>query len=192
MQRGRDAQVDGPNRPVRGGRGKRKDPVAVVGYPAALIGVDPGGTTGVAVYTVDGPDKEAKLSEALQFDDFTTAAEEIGTLGLVYDYRGYNIRYVIEQFDNRPGVVDPDFSPKYVINDLKRLINEEYVQWQTPSQAKNLVKPATAGKPDGLKRFGWYQTKFRHANDASRHVIVYLVEKMKHKPTILKGWPKRG
>jgi hypothetical protein len=128
----------------------------------------------------------------LQLTEPSKVAQELGAIGLTYDEHGYNIRYVIEQFDNRPGVVNPDFTPKYVINDIKNLIAEEYIQWQTPSQAKNLVKPSHNGTADGLKRFGWYQTKFRHANDASRHVIVYLVERLKHKPTILKGWPKRG
>jgi hypothetical protein len=192
MRSGSNAEVDRADRPVRGGRKPRPEPVAVVEYPAALIGVDPGGTTGVAVYTVEDGNQPAELKDVLQLTDPDSVATDLCSLGLVYAEQHYNIRYVVEQFDNRPGVVNPDFTPKYVIRDIKNAIPEEYIQWQTPSQAKNLVKPSHNGTSDGLKRFGWYQTKFRHANDASRHVIVYLVERLKHKPTILKGWPKRG
>jgi hypothetical protein len=107
----------------------------------------------------------------------------------MYDYE---VVFVIEQFDKRPGIADPDLTPKYIIRDIENNLPHRTFEWQIPAQAKNLVKPATKGVPDGLKRFGWYKVGMGHANDASRHVIVFLVEKIKHMPTILLGWPKKG
>lgn len=162
-------------------------------YPMVLIGVDPGGTTGIAVYDVPSPDELPRLAGYYQWaDSWTIAAQLMALKSKVQKQRpDAQVAFVVEQFDNRPGIVDPDFTPKYIIRDIDRDMANEQVFYQTPSQAKNLVKPAHRGTPDGLKRFGWYQVGMGHANDASRHVIVFLVEKLHHMPTILKGWPRR-
>jgi hypothetical protein len=162
--------------------------MAVDTYPVTVIGVDPGATTGIAEYIVR--DNGAEQTYVGQWTDPDAVAQDLIVRAKASKYP---VVFVVERFDNRPGVVNPDFTPKFVIRDIKRWVEPAYtVVWQTPSQAKNLVKPPHVGKPDGLKRFGYYVVGKRHANDASRHVIVFLVEQLKHMPTILKGWPKRG
>jgi hypothetical protein len=163
-------------------------------YPMVLIGVDPGGTSGIAVYDVPSADEPARHVGYEQWSDSWTIASQLLALkSKIQKQRpGVQVVFVVEQFDNRPGIVDPDLTPKYIIRDIDRDMANEQVFYQTPSQAKNLVKPAHRGTPDGLKRFGWYKVGMGHANDASRHVIVFLVEKLHHMPTITKGWPKRG
>lgn len=158
-------------------------------YPFVAIGVDPGVTTGVSAFLVteDG----VTMKESYQWGDPENVWCELDKLAFVYENIAHlEVVFVAEQFDKRPGVADPDFTPKYIIKDIETHLAHRTFIWQTPSQAKNLVKPATKGVPDGLKRFGWYQVGMGHANDASRHVIVFLVEKIKHMPTILLGWPK--
>lgn len=159
-------------------------------YPCVVIGVDPGGTTGVAVFGFASADTVPEYVEHFQWDDPWTAADQINTL-----YRKWAVKFptylVIEQFDKRPGIIDPDYTPKYINRDVARAMTDVEIVWQTPSMAKNLVKPPKKGTTDGLKRFGWYNTSNRHANDAARHVIVFAVEKMRHKPTVLRGWPRQ-
>jgi hypothetical protein len=160
-------------------------------YPFVTIGVDPGGTTGVSVFLVT--ETEAHLQESHQLGDPAKVWEILEEKAKYWEeLYGYEIVFVIEQFDKRPGIADPDLTPKYIIRDIENHMSHRTIVWQIPAQAKNLVKPATKGVPDGLKRFGWYKVGMGHANDASRHVIVFLVEKIKHMPTILLGWPKKG
>lgn len=157
-----------------------------------VCGIDPGVTTGVAVYLVPSPEEPVVLLETQQWGNY----EQVTALMLGIKRKYVNREaangscvFVIEQFDKRPGIVDPDFTPKFIINDIERYLPDEVTVYQTPSQAKNLVKPAKNGVPDGLKRFGWYVVGMNHANDASRHVITFLVERLRHMPTIIKGWP---
>jgi hypothetical protein len=159
-------------------------------YPFVVIGVDPGGTTGVSVYFVT--ELSAFLQESLQWGDPVTVWEQLEELAQKYEASWGPVVFVAEQFDKRPGIANPDFTPKYIIKDIETHLQHRTFVWQTPSQAKNLIKPATKGSPDGLKRFGYYKVGMGHANDASRHVLVFLVEKIKHMPTILLGWPKKG
>lgn len=162
-------------------------------YPMVAIGIDPGQTTGVAVYLIEAEDKLPVQQQTLQWSDPDTVWQKMLKMKQTYQEFGIkHVVFVIEQFDKRPGVADPDFTPRFIIKDIERYLPEHTRVYQTPSQAKNLVKPAKAGAPDGLKRFGWYVVGMGHANDASRHVITFLVEKVKHMPTILKGWPRRG
>lgn len=159
-----------------------------VEYPLVVVGIDPGVTTGVAIYGVAGPDRLPIQIAAEQWGDPDTVTSKM--IALTEKYK--NVIFVIEQFDKRPGVADPDYTPMFIIRDINRDMPDASIVWQIPAQAKNLVKPAKRGAPDGLKRFGWYVVGMGHANDASRHVIVFLVEKLHHKPTILRGWPKRN
>jgi hypothetical protein len=159
-------------------------------YPFMAIGVDPGGTTGVAVYLIT-EDNPPLLFETFQWGEPNEVWIKLEELAVKYEDENHHpVVFIVEQFDKRPGVADPDFTSKFIINDIDRYLGHRTVVYQIVSAAKNLVKPATKGRPDGLKRFGYYQVNMGHANDASRHVIMFLVETLKHRPTILKGWPK--
>lgn len=156
-----------------------------------VVAVDPGGTTGWAVFLFSPNDVE--YVEHGHWGDPDQVWHDILSTLERYRSLGYRVTLVVEQFDKRPGIVNPDFTPKFVSRDIVNNIHGYDIVWQIPAAAMNLVKPA--GKrnkgPDQLKRFGWYHTNSVHANDAARHAIVYAVEKLKHKPTILRGWPRK-
>lgn len=160
-------------------------------YPVRIIGVDPGATTGIRIFDVY--EDWAYPVANIQYEDQTSAWEYL--LDLYEEGVAAHLRtmFVIERFDKRPGVVEPDYSAMYVQNDIRGHFPKDIeIVWQIPAQAKNLVKPP--GKmwrgEDQLKRFGWYTRGGKHSNDATRHVIVYLVEQLRHEPTIRLGWPE--
>jgi hypothetical protein len=155
-----------------------------------LLGVDPGGTTGIAIYEYLGPDDEMKYIHHEQWEDSSTAWQRIVSLAEQLSVHG-KVTIVAEQFDKRPGVIDPDYSAMYVARDMRENITEWPIVWQIPAEAKNLVPGSRRSQPDRLKRWGWYLVSNRHANDASRHVVLHAVKNLKHMPTILKGWPKK-
>lgn len=158
-------------------------------YPVVVIGIDPGGTTGVCdmLFTEDS----VELLDEDQWPEPDDVWKLLRARAHKYKMIGYRVVLVVEQFDKRPGVVNPDFTPKYINRDIALNLGDYHIKWQVPAAAKNLVKPARRGNGiDGLKRFGWYTIKMPHANDAKRHVIVYGVESLRHMPLILKGWPK--
>lgn len=162
---------------------------AVTKYPVVVIGVDPGGTTGVCdmLFTEDS----VEVLDTDQWGEPNDVWKELRLRAVKYRKMGYRVVLVVEQFDKRPGVVNPDFTPKYINRDIENNLSDFDIKWQVPAAAKNLVKPARkGGGVDGLKRFGWYKMKSPHSNDATRHVIVYGVESLRHMPLILKGWPK--
>lgn len=158
-------------------------------YPLIVIAVDPGGTTGVAVFKF--LEDSVQYLEHYQWGDPDYVWKEIHAL-VHYWQAGYEVVLVVEQFDKRPGIINPDFTPKFIGRDITNNILDVEIEWQTPSVAMNLVRPPGARHkgPDQLKRFGWYTVKNTHANDAARHAIVFAVERLKHMPTILKGWPR--
>lgn len=161
-------------------------------YPISVIGVDPGGTTGACVLLLS---RDAyKLESVHQFKDDATAWQDVQGLVTRCHESGYEVHLVIEQFDKRPGIINPDYSAKYVERDIDNNVSGYDVKKkQIPAEAKNFIKEArrSNGKGDGLKRFGFYQTAFKHANDSLRHAVTYSVVRLKHRPLILKGWPKQ-
>lgn len=158
-------------------------------YPLLVVAVDPGGTTGVAVFKFT--EETVEYIDHYQWGDPDYVWRKIHELVHACQ-KVHETVLVVEQFDKRPGIINPDFTPKYIGRDITNNIDDVEIVWQTPSVAMNLVRPP--GKrhkgPDQLKRFGWYNTSNTHANDAARHAIVYAVETLKHMPTILRGWPK--
>lgn len=155
----------------------------------SIIGVDPGGTTGACWIRLH--EDSYQLVGAYQFNDSDTAWREVQRL---IDNAAYDeVHLVIEQFDKRPGIINPDYSAKFVERDIDNNVTGYDVKYkQIPAEAKNLIKEAKRnnGRGDALKRFGLYQTAMKHANDSLRHALTYAVVQLKHMPTILKGWPK--
>jgi len=158
-------------------------------YPLIVVAVDPGGTTGIAVFKFT--EESVEYLEHHQLGDPDYVWQKIHSL-VHYWQAGYNTVLVVEQFDQRPGIINPDFTPKYISRDITNNILDVDIVWQIPGQAMNLVRPPSARHkgPDQLKRFGWYKTTNTHANDAARHAIVYGVEKLRHMPLIRLGWPE--
>lgn len=156
-----------------------------------IIGFDPGGTSGVALLELT--DTEVICRGHDQWDDPDNVWKRLHALAHRMQKLDYEVVIVSEQFDKRPGVVNPDFTPKFINRDIDNNIFDVEVVYQIPAAAKNLIKPPGPRHKgaDQLKRFGMYAIKMGHANDAMRHALTYAVETVKHKPTILLGWPKR-
>lgn len=152
-----------------------------------LVCVDPGGTTGIAVLKLTADD--VTLEETHQWTDPDTVWSKIYLLASYWE-AGYDVELVVEQFDDRPGVVNPDYSAKYIIKDIDRYIIGYPIHYQIVAMAKNAVKQGGKGQEDQLKRFGMYQPGKKHARDAIRHGIAYAAGTLKHRPTIELGWPK--
>ena len=150
-----------------------------------VIAIDPGVSTGIVVARIE---EEVVI---LHFDQFicATHVETAHCIKQVLDtYPGATV--VAEQFDLRAGnKFNADLTPVKVNAVLDWLVDD--IHYQTPAQAKGLVKDAV------LKSLGWWLTgkdvNYKDANDvrdASRHPVYYLVHEMRHKWTLDNGWPR--
>ena len=141
-----------------------------------LLCLDPGGTTGVAVF---------------EYSDNTEATLEYydqvpGSLkGFIEWYKIYSSKLnwdvvVCEDFTLRINVKFPDLSPVYIIGTYQALGSPIVKDYQQPTQ-----KPLC--DDDRLKKLGLHKPGKGHANDAIRHGIIYL-RRNRHMPTLKKGW----
>lgn len=155
-----------------------------------MLAIDPGVSTGFSLLRFG--EKDVELVQTGYWPDPDRVWRTIrDSAHRARDHYNLPLYLVVEQFDKRPGVVNPDFTPKYISRDIELNIHDVPVFWQIPAAAMNLVKPGRTGQRDQLHRFGdWYRKKNVHGNDATRHAIVFGVEKLKHMPLILMGWPK--
>ena len=155
---------------------------------STVISIDPGVSTGVVVAQV----RDGGEVEILHFDQFI-CDNHIGTaeilIRLIDQHPGAHI--VSEQFDLRPGnKFNADLTPVKV----NAILDYKYpgcTTYQTPAQAKGLVKD------QALKNLGWWLTgkdvNYKDANDvrdAFRHLVYYLVHEDKNKWTLDGGWPR--
>lgn len=160
-------------------------------YPAIIIGIDPGQTTGVSVLYLD--EEEYHLAEVLQLGDPDNVWKPLKQLIEKYKKIYDNVTVLCESFELRPDVVNPDETPKYIIKDLNRYVeNEHEIRYQLASQAKVGVPPARSGARDRLYAFKLYSKGQRHANDATRHCVAFAVGNLRHRPLIVRGWGLPG
>lgn len=144
-----------------------------------LISFDPGGTTGVAIIEYDEV-SEPELIEAFQVENglegFIAWSRDI-------DWSQFQA-IVCESFTLRTGVKFPDLSPVYIIGALEAVLDtfEAPITYQGP-----YVKPICDDTL--LKKIGLYTVGRQHANDATRHAIIYLRSK-RHLPTLKMCWPE--
>jgi hypothetical protein len=142
-----------------------------------ILGVDPGGTTGVSLIEF-GFNTQPKV---LKFTQIPNGLD--GFLAWYHTAHHDWDLVVCESFTLRPGVHGVDLSATYVIGALQAL--EQYrtkIFYQAPSQ-KSLCDD------EAMKQLGVYLPGNPHANDAARHAIIYL-RSVKHLPTLKKGWPQ--
>lgn len=142
-----------------------------------LLSLDPGGTTGASVIFYN--DQTLELIEVKQVKD--------GLKGFLNWSENTNFNYfdeiICESFTLRPGVHGADITPAYIIGALEALLpGGPEVTYQAPSQKK------LCGD-DRLKNMNLHTPGMQHANDATRHGIIYLRNRM-HLPTLKKGWPE--
>lgn len=140
-----------------------------------VLGIDPGGKTGVCLYDTDNP-----------LDPFFLEVEGgVRGFGDWWAHRPAADVTVCESFRLDDRTKQPDLTPVEIIGYLKKL--RVPVTYQTPAKGKQKVTNAV------LKRAGIYpkrgQVKGGHVVDAERHALEYLVTK-RHLPTIELLWPK--
>ena len=140
-----------------------------------MLGVDPGGTTGLALIEFDAT-SEPKLLWVHQVPD--------GLKGFLHWHDSTDAKWdfvVCESFTVRPGVHGVDITPSYIIGAIEALeAKVSKIYYQPPSQ-KPLCDDSV------LKKIGMYSPGMGHANDATRHGIIYL-RNVRHLPTLKKGW----
>ena len=140
-----------------------------------LISLDPGGTTGVSIIGYD--------TDSV----YLISTEEVGNglEGFVHWVSEQDLlqfsEIVCENFTLRTGVYGADISPAYVIGALEAIVHgKTKVIYQYPYQKKLCTD-------ERLHKIGVYTKGKKHANDATRHGIIYLRNKM-HLPTLQTGW----
>lgn len=152
-----------------------------------IIAIDPGKTTGAAVLHLTNDTFE--LDKCYQWENPDYVWEDVLELFEAYAKAHDDVVFLCESFELRPDVVQPDETPKYIIKDLERYVEPLYpIEYQMASQAKVGIPPGRNGRRDRLHAFGLHQRGYRHANDALRHCLVYAIEKLRHRPTIVRGW----
>lgn len=145
-----------------------------------LLCIDPGGTSGISML-------EYSDTEAPELVFYTQV--EDGLEGFIRFYSDFYTllkwdKVVCESFTLRTSVKFPDLSPVYIIGALEALSSPKTITYQPPTS-----KPLCSD--DVLKRIGMHLPGKGHANDATRHGIIYL-RNQKHMPTLELAWPKEN
>jgi hypothetical protein len=157
-----------------------------------IIALDPGQTTGWATYramAVDAPDPIEDGKVVTEYYEEEWHRGQLGPRAHAKELRDvlqYNRtqEYVIvcEAFVPRPGKVGADLitAQKY-IGQVELYAQTEGIQliMQQPAQAKNFVKD------DVIRRLGLWFPGWRHAMDATRHLVYYLTTKTDKKNDLL-------
>lgn len=140
-----------------------------------ILGIDPGGTTGLSLIEFDTASEPKMLWVHQVPDGLKGFLQWQSKTDRTWDF------IVCENFTVRPGVHGVDITPAYIIGALEALEGKHVkINYQTPSQ-KPLCDDAA------LKRLSMHSPGMGHANDASRHGIIYL-RNVRHLPTLKKGW----
>lgn len=128
-----------------------------------VIGVDPGGTTGLAAWA---PGMKLHLLE-LAPDDSVDWLSEVaqGTLKKHFVVERYTITAATAKMSQQHDALE-------IIGALKFLVRKygHTLTMQTPAEAKAF------STDEKLKNIGWYQAGKPHARDASRHALLYLAK----------------
>lgn len=130
---------------------------------ALLIGVDPGGTTGLCQwYTGTQRPDLLQLDPGRTMDYLESVARWHATVFVV---ETYTITAATAKMSQQHDALELIGVVKYLARgaDLP-------VHFQSPSEAKKFSTDAK------LKKAGWYQPGLPHARDASRHVLLYAAK----------------
>jgi hypothetical protein len=129
---------------------------------STVVGVDPGGTTGLALWS---PDMGLSLR---QIEGADVAVDWMADCARTLQCA----TFVVEKYIITPATakLSQQHDPLEIIGALKFLTRKykHKLVLQSPSEAKAF------STNDKLKRVGWYQPGQDHARDASRHVLLYL------------------
>lgn len=141
--------------------------------PRAILAIDPGLTTGIAVVTADGTDLE--LVESDELDVMATGYRVRDLLWDLYQEHGDDFAVVIERFTITAATAKNSQAPwslkvigmvEWLVHDAAGLPPEGVITFQGPAEAKKLITN------DILKKHGlWHVGGAGHANDAIRHAV---------------------
>ena len=166
-------------------------PSSLFSHSFLLTGQDPGKNTGLSLFRATSDTLEWLDSDVVGFEPKKgiTPLNTMKKWRLKYPYVPHV--FVYENFHIRPGVVVPDTTAIEVIEASRSWIAKENpydkVVPQEPAQGKMQVPDAV------LKLMGFHQRGgvTRHANDASRHVVTWLIGQ-RHRPTAKLAFPPRS
>lgn len=134
-----------------------------------LFAVDPGGTTGYALFT---PEDGWYAGQAEGRWSFHRVLDEAIASGRHW-------RFIVERFTitGRTAQNTPQYDALYIIGAIDYLASKlgMKVDFQLPSEAMNF------STDDKLRAAGWYIPGEGHANDASRHLLLWFD---KNRPTL--------
>lgn len=133
------------------------------------LAIDPGGTTGWAAWRDEDDafwsgETEGMYEFRRQFDHFIETCNP------------WEIRFIIEDFtiSDRTLKTKLDYSALRIIGYVDLICEKlDYLlDWQRPGQIKS---KRTVGTDINLKKLDWYRAGLGgHANDAARHLLVFL------------------
>lgn len=131
---------------------------------ATVVGVDPGGTTGIALWS------PAQGLALRQIEGADNAVDWLADCARTL----HGAVFVVEKYIITPATakLSQQHDPLEIIGALKyitRKYNHKLVM-QSPSEAKAF------STNDKLKNVQWYKPGQDHARDASRHVLLYLAK----------------
>lgn len=146
-----------------------------------IMGVDPGGTTGIAIWRGTFPWKRSILTH-YQFSH-ALAVQTIGDFAQHCESENIPLLIGCETFISRRGrntVHTMQNDALEIIGAVKRIAEQTgaTLSMQMPAVAKMVLDDK------GLKKFGWWVSsiEYRHANDAARHIGCAMLN---HYPHIL-------
>lgn len=185
------------------------------GAPFRILAIDPGGTTGWK-YAEWQPDTDIYVPDHLAEDgpvDVSTKLEfkfDGGQIGpeehhlelwdLLRDYapptqppltvvcESFEFRQHINQGQSKTGV--NLISKEYIglVKLAQKFLNIAETHFQSASMAKSLVPDKGPQAHQKLKALGLYETNNPHQNDATRHLLRYLVVTLKVREPITNVW----
>ncbi len=131
---------------------------------AVIVAVDPGGTTGLALWS-----RTVGLS-LRELDDPAHAVDWLADIAGQIDYG----IFVVERYIITPATakMSQQHDALEIIGAIKYLVRKHGhdLVMQTPAEAKKFSTDAK------LKNIGWYQPGQGHARDASRHALLFLAK----------------
>ena len=132
---------------------------------ATVVAVDPGGTTGLALWSP---------ALGLSMRELSPADQAVDWLADVLGSGNPKRSVVVERYIITPATakMSQQHDALEIIGAVKFLVRKygHTLTMQTPAEAK---KFSTDTK---LKNVGWYQPGLPHARDASRHALLYLAK----------------
>ena len=135
--------------------------------PHVIVGVDPGGTTGFAVYV---PQTRTFRSWQAGPDEITTNLDAI-----IAAYGGNEILFACERF-----LIGTNTAKRTRQNDALEIIGtiKNYCKAQKAVvfNLQNAAEAKHLGSRDHLRHIGWWNSRMRHANDAAKQILLAMLK----------------